>query len=128
MPWPPVALRLPLMSRLDGRMIGSSRFHGYDEERSEVEIGWTFLAGLHSGGTYNADMKRLTLDHAFRFVSSVVLFVGRQTCGRSGPWRRSTEFAWVAGRGPEPGQLCLPNHWLTFRTTMRVVPTPQSSN
>ena len=26
------------------RVIGSSRFHGYDEARSEIEIGWTFLA------------------------------------------------------------------------------------
>src|SRR5437868_9121140 len=28
----------------DGRVIGSSRFHGYDEEKREIEIGWTFLA------------------------------------------------------------------------------------
>ena len=27
-----------------GQVIGSSRFHGYDEEKSEIEIGWTFLA------------------------------------------------------------------------------------
>src|SRR5271156_1901775 len=27
----------------DGRVIGSSRYHGYDGERSEIEIGWTFL-------------------------------------------------------------------------------------
>src|SRR5712691_3844116 len=28
----------------DGRIIGSSRFHGYNSEKSEIEIGWTFLA------------------------------------------------------------------------------------
>lgn len=28
-------------------MIGSSRFHGYDEQRGEVEIGWTFLLRSH---------------------------------------------------------------------------------
>ena len=28
----------------DGRVIGSSRFHGYDGDKSEVEIGWSFLA------------------------------------------------------------------------------------
>src|SRR5262245_26768651 len=33
----------------DGRVIGSSRFHGYDQEKSEVEIGWTFLARPHWG-------------------------------------------------------------------------------
>ena len=31
----------------DGRIIGSSRFHGYDSRRSEIEIGWTFLARSH---------------------------------------------------------------------------------
>ena len=57
------------------RVIGSSRFHGYDEERSEVEIGWTFLARSHWGGAYNGELKQLMLRHAFRFVSSVVFFV-----------------------------------------------------
>jgi RimJ/RimL family protein N-acetyltransferase len=58
------------------RAIGSSRFHGYDEARSEVEIGWTFLARSRWGGRYNGEMKRLMLRHAFRFVGSVVLVVG----------------------------------------------------
>ncbi|MGZ6989131.1 MAG: GNAT family N-acetyltransferase [Thermoanaerobaculia bacterium] len=60
----------------DGRVIGSSRFHGYDSEKSEIEIGWTFLARSHWGGIYNGEMKRLMLRHAFRFVSSVVFLVG----------------------------------------------------
>jgi RimJ/RimL family protein N-acetyltransferase len=61
-----------------GRVIGSSRFYGYDEEKSEVEIGWTFLARSHWGGVYNGEMKRLMLDHAFRFVRSVVFLIGPQ--------------------------------------------------
>ena len=60
------------------RVIGSSRFHAYNNERSEVEIGWTFLARSHWGGIYNAEMKQLMLRHAFRFVSSVVFLVGTQ--------------------------------------------------
>jgi RimJ/RimL family protein N-acetyltransferase len=60
------------------RVIGSSRFHGYDETRSEIEIGWTFLARSHWGGRYNADMKKLMLEHAFRFVDRVVFLVGPQ--------------------------------------------------
>jgi RimJ/RimL family protein N-acetyltransferase len=60
----------------DGRVIGSSRFHGYDEEQGEVEIGWTFLARSHWGGRYNGEMKRLMLRHAFRFVESVVFLIG----------------------------------------------------
>lgn len=62
----------------DRRIIGSSRFHGYDKERSEVEIGWTFLARSRWGGKYNGEMKRLMLRHAFQFVSSVVFLVGVQ--------------------------------------------------
>ncbi len=57
------------------RVIGSSRFHGYDAGRSEVEIGWTFLARSHWGGVFNAAIKRLMLEHAFRFVEAVVFLV-----------------------------------------------------
>ena len=60
------------------RVIGSSRFHGYNKERSEVEIGWTFLARSHWGGIYNGEMKQLMLQHAFRFVNCVVFLVGLQ--------------------------------------------------
>jgi RimJ/RimL family protein N-acetyltransferase len=61
-----------------GQIIGSSRFHGYDEKASEIEIGWTFLARLYWGGMYNGEMKRLMLQHAFRFVNSVIFLVGPQ--------------------------------------------------
>ncbi len=61
-----------------GQVIGSSRFHGYDEEKSEIEIGWTFLARSHWGGFYNREMKQLMLRHAFKFVTSVIFLVGLQ--------------------------------------------------
>jgi RimJ/RimL family protein N-acetyltransferase len=64
------------LDRNDGRIIGSSRFAGYDEAASEIEIGWTFLARSHWGGTYNREMKRLMLTHAFQFVRRVVFRVG----------------------------------------------------
>jgi N-acetyltransferase len=60
----------------DGKVIGSSRFHGYNAAASEIEIGWTFLARSHWGGVYNREMKRLMLRHAFRFVSRVIFVVG----------------------------------------------------
>ncbi|MGB9454448.1 MAG: GNAT family N-acetyltransferase [Bryobacteraceae bacterium] len=62
----------------DGRVIGSTRFCAYDAVKSEIEIGWTFLARSHWGGIYNREMKHLMLRHAFRFVNSVVLLVGPQ--------------------------------------------------
>jgi N-acetyltransferase len=60
----------------DGRVIGSSRFFGYDPASSEIEIGWTFLARSHWGGRYNGEMKRLMLRHAFKFVENIVFLVG----------------------------------------------------
>ena len=64
------------LDRKDDRVIGSSRFHCYDLVRSEIEIGWTFLARSHWGGVYNREMKRLMLGHAFKFVDNVIFMVG----------------------------------------------------
>jgi len=65
-----------VVDRKDGRVIGSSRFAEYDETKSEIEIGWTFLARSHWGGRHNREMKRLMLAHAFRFVRRVIFRVG----------------------------------------------------
>jgi N-acetyltransferase len=59
-----------------GKVIGSSRFHGFDATKNEIEIGWSFLARSHWGGVYNKEMKQLMLQHAFQFVSSVIFVVG----------------------------------------------------
>src|SRR5580765_8944774 len=67
-----------IVDRKAQRIIGSTRFYGYDPEKSEIEIGWTFLARKYWGGRYNAEMKRLLLNHAFQFVESVVFFVGER--------------------------------------------------
>jgi N-acetyltransferase len=60
----------------DRRIIGSSRFYGYNEQRGEIEIGWTFLARSHWGGRHNREMKELMLRHAFKFVASVIFVIG----------------------------------------------------
>jgi N-acetyltransferase len=65
-----------VVDRRTDRVIGSTRFAGYNPERREIEIGWTFLARAYWGGHYNAEMKQLMLDHAFRFVDRVVFHVG----------------------------------------------------
>src|SRR5208283_5961732 len=62
----------------DGQVIGSSRFHVYDKEKSGIEIGWTFLARSHWDGSYNMEMKQLMLRHAFQFVNNVIFLVGPQ--------------------------------------------------
>ncbi len=64
------------IDRATQKVIGSSRYFGLDEERREIEIGWTFLARSHWGGKYNGEMKRLMLDHAFQFVERVIFLIG----------------------------------------------------
>ena len=58
------------------KIIGSSRFYGLDANKSEIEIGWTFLARDYWGGSYNREIKALMLEHAFQYVETVVFWVG----------------------------------------------------
>ena len=67
---------LAFIERATGAIIGSSRYHGYDAERREIEIGWTFLVRQHWGGNTNREVKRLLLNHAFTFADMVVFWVG----------------------------------------------------
>ena len=67
-----------IIERKSGRIIGSSRYCNLDLTNSEVEVGWTFLEREFWGGTYNRELKRLMLDHAFRFVERVLFVVGEQ--------------------------------------------------
>jgi RimJ/RimL family protein N-acetyltransferase len=57
------------------KIIGSSRYNPVKETRDAIEIGWTFLARSHWGGVYNRAMKELMIDHAFRFVPHVLLYI-----------------------------------------------------
>jgi RimJ/RimL family protein N-acetyltransferase len=64
------------VDRTTNRLIGSSRYYGHDPQRSEIEIGWTFIVRSHCGGATNREVKRLMLDHAFGFVDTVTFWVG----------------------------------------------------
>jgi N-acetyltransferase len=65
-----------IIDKKNQQIIGSTRFYGYDPEKSEIEIGWTFLARKYWGGRYNRELKQLMLDHAFKFVENVIFYVG----------------------------------------------------
>jgi len=79
------------VDRSTGRLIGSSRYYGYEAERSEIEIGWTFIVRSHWGGRANREVKRLMLDHAFTFVDTVVFWVGEEN------WRSQGEMTKIGG-------------------------------
>jgi len=61
-----------------GEAIGSSRFCNLAADLSEIEIGFTFLARRCWGGSFNREIKQLMVDHAFRFVDSVVFMIGEE--------------------------------------------------
>lgn len=64
------------IDRSSGLIIGSSRYHGFDPKLSEIEIGWTFLVRASWGGQINREIKTLMINHAFRFVDTVIFWIG----------------------------------------------------
>jgi RimJ/RimL family protein N-acetyltransferase len=68
---------LAIVDRASGTVIGSSRFQDFrPDDGGQVEIGWSFLARPYWGLGYNAEFKRLMLEHAFASVDRVVFRVG----------------------------------------------------
>jgi N-acetyltransferase len=65
-----------ILDRATGVMIGSSRYYESKPEERSIYVGYTFLARTHWGGTTNAELKRLMLDHAFQYVDTVWFHVG----------------------------------------------------
>ena len=94
---------LVAIDRNDGLIIGSSRYFGYDQKLSEVEIGWTFLARRYWGGVYNGEMKQLMLEHAFRHVRRVIFIIG-PTNIRSQRAVEKIGGVWAGTRPSEGGQ------------------------
>jgi RimJ/RimL family protein N-acetyltransferase len=63
--------------RASGTVIGSSRYYDWNPAERSVAIGYTFLARSHWGGAANREMKRLMLDHAFRWADTAWFHVGK---------------------------------------------------
>jgi RimJ/RimL family protein N-acetyltransferase len=68
---------LVVIDRETQRIIGSTRYYEWDPVQREVAIGYTFLARSHWGGEVNKEMKRLQLEHAFRFANVVWFHIGK---------------------------------------------------
>jgi RimJ/RimL family protein N-acetyltransferase len=67
---------LRIFDNTDGQLIGSSRYYDLEEAQSKVSVGYTFIARSHWARHYNAQLKKLMLDHAFKFVNRVTFQVG----------------------------------------------------
>lgn len=63
---------LAVTERETGRLIGVTRYqYGTPDNGGTIEVGSTFLARSHWGGTTNREMKRLLLTHALGHVARV---------------------------------------------------------
>ena len=67
---------LTIIDRASGAVIGSSRYDNWKPDADEIEIGWTYLARSHWGGSYNREIKTLMLDHILAQVGTIVFTVG----------------------------------------------------
>ncbi|MEY3230791.1 MAG: hypothetical protein RL689_880 [Planctomycetota bacterium] len=66
---------LAVLDASTDRVIGSSRYYDWNPADRSVVIGYTFLERAAWGGTINCELKRLMLDHAFRFARTAYFHV-----------------------------------------------------
>ncbi len=67
---------LVVADRSTDAIIGCSRYYVTVDAPDAVAIGFTFLDTAHWGGATNGELKRLMLEHAFRFVPEVWFHIG----------------------------------------------------
>jgi len=65
-----------IIDNTNGELIGSSRYCDYEEASRQISIGYTFIARSRWARQYNGALKKLMLDHAFKYVDRVTFKVG----------------------------------------------------
>ena len=86
---------------VSGKIIGSSRYYDYHPAQREAKIGYTFVSREYWGQGYNPEMKKLMLDHAFRFVDRVLFEIGETNIRSQTAIRRIG--ACLVGKAELPG-------------------------
>lgn len=102
-----------LLALADSAMIGSSRFYEAWNAPDEIAIGYTFLIRSHWGGTTNAVMKALMLEHAFQTETRVWFHVAKANQRSAAACRKLG--ARVEAEMPNPGDNPIP--YLCFALT-----------
>lgn len=59
-----------------GKVVGSSRFYDYDEAKSSITVGYTFIGRDYWGKGHNKALKELMFNYAFQFVDHIILHIG----------------------------------------------------
>jgi RimJ/RimL family protein N-acetyltransferase len=65
-----------IIDKLTNEIIGSSRYYDFDEIKSEVKVGYTFIARKYWGTNCNKSLKKLMIDYAFEYVETVLFSIG----------------------------------------------------
>lgn len=69
---------LTILDSVTGEIMGCSRYVDFDPVRSELEVGYTFIARKYWGKGHNTEMKALMLGHAFTLVNTVLFYIGEE--------------------------------------------------
>jgi RimJ/RimL family protein N-acetyltransferase len=67
-----------VIDNASGKIIGSSRYYEWNPATKEVAIGYTFLTRDYWGTGANPEMKRLMMDHAFRWAKTAWFHIGAE--------------------------------------------------
>ncbi len=99
---------LAVLDRQTGQCIGTSRYYDWQEASREIAIGFTFLARSHWGGSTNAELKKLMLDHAFQRATTVWFHIGPEN------WRSRKAVEKIGGRYSHQGLHVMPDRTEEF--------------
>ncbi|MEY8848778.1 GNAT family N-acetyltransferase [Psychroserpens sp. XS_ASV72] len=67
-----------IYDKQSGDIIGSSRYMKVDGFPKMIEIGWTFIDREFWGGTYNASIKKMMIEHAFKYFDAIIFKVNKK--------------------------------------------------
>lgn len=67
-----------ILDKQTNEVMGTTSFYDYNQEKSNVGIGYTFIKRKYWGGPYNKANKKLMIDYAFQHVDSVLFHVGSE--------------------------------------------------
>jgi len=65
-----------ILDKQTNEIVGNTRYYDYNEEKSSIAIGFTFIGRKFWGGLYNKSNKKLLIDYAFQHVDSVLFHIG----------------------------------------------------
>jgi N-acetyltransferase len=66
-----------IVNKATQEIIGTSRYHPSSDCEKAIEIGWTFIARKLWGGHFNAAVKNLMLQHAFKHFEIVLFYIDK---------------------------------------------------